>query len=112
MPAQPRALREAAAGAARTSGLPDRPADLPHWAKNRAQRVHGRKCAACGGVVLRAPRGPAPRHCVSCAVDLRRRGQLRAYLRSAERLARAIGLPDVADAAGSAIVALDAARHD
>ena len=112
MPAPSRDADSVATEQSNGFGLPVHTAALPYWAKNRSQRVHDRGCAACGGLVYRARRGPAPRHCVPCAVGLRRRQQLRAYLCSAERLARAVGAPDVADAAGAAVALLDATRHE
>ena len=81
---------------------------LPYWAKNRVQRVPDRRCPICGGEVRRAPRGPTPRCCVTCAFGQRRVRQLRAYLRAAERLADALGRPEVAEAARVAIGTLDA----
>jgi hypothetical protein len=84
------------------------PAHLPYWARNRVQRVHGRTCAICHHSILRAPRGPAPRHCVGCEVRVRRFRQLRAYLRSAERLATELNRPAIAAAARDAAAALDA----
>jgi len=84
------------------------PAHLPYWARNRVQRVHGRTCAICHHAILRAPRGPAPRHCVGCEVRVRRLRQLRAYLRSAERLATELNRPAIAAAARDAAAALDA----
>lgn len=82
--------------------------DVPVWARNRVQRVHGRKCAACRRAVYRASRGPAPRHCVACEVRVRRLRQLRAYLRSAERLATELGRPAIAAIARDAAIVLDA----
>lgn len=84
------------------------PADLPVWARNRAQRVRGRTCAVCRHAILRAGRGPAPRHCVACEIHVRELRQLRAYLRSAERLATELGRPAIAALAREAVVALDA----
>lgn len=83
-------------------------AALPHLARIRVQRVRERRCAGCGGPVLRARRGPAPRQCVACEIGTRRLRQLRAYLRSAERLADALGRADVAVAARAAVAILDA----
>ena len=81
---------------------------LPYWAKNRVQRVPDRRCSICGGEVRRAHRGPTPRCCVSCELGRRRVRQLRAYLRAAERLADALGRPEVAEAARVATGTLDA----
>jgi hypothetical protein len=85
----------------------NQPTPLPYWAKNRVQRVPDRACPLCGGPVLRAPRGPAPRCCVACEIALRRVRQLRAYLRAAERLAASLGRPEVAEAARVATTTLD-----
>jgi hypothetical protein len=105
-----------ASAGARAAGAADarpvsHPTILPYWAKNRVQRVRDRACSACGGPVLRARRGPAPTHCVECALGLRRLQQLRAYLRSAERLARDLGRPAVGDALHDALVLLDGGRE-
>jgi hypothetical protein len=85
-----------------------RTAHQPFWARNRVQRVPDRTCAVCQRPILRAPRGPVPRHCVACEVRVRRLRQLRAYLRSAERLATELGRPAIASVARDAAVALDA----
>ncbi len=89
-------------------GPPNHSTPLPYWAKNRVQRVLDRRCPICGGEVRRAHRGPTPRCCVSCEIGLRRERQLRAYLRAAERLADALGRPEVAEAARVATGTLDA----
>jgi hypothetical protein len=47
---------------------------------------------------------------VACEVGSRDLRQLRAYLRSAERLAAALDRADIADAARGAVAALDAGR--
>jgi Cu2+-containing amine oxidase len=47
---------------------------------------------------------------VTCEVQARDLRQLRAYLRSAERLAAALDRSDIADAARVAVAALDAGR--
>lgn len=83
------------------------PAHLPFWARNRVQRVPDRTCAVCQRPILRAPRGPVPRHCVACEVHIRRVRQLRAYLRSAERLATELGRPAIAAVVRDAAVVLD-----
>jgi hypothetical protein len=80
---------------------------LPYWARNRVQRVPDRRCPICGAEVRRAHRGPTPRCCISCELGLRRVRQLRAYLRAAERLADALGRPEVAEAARVATRTLD-----
>ena len=90
------------------SALAVHPADLPVWARNRVQRVPDRTCAVCQRPILRAPRGPAPCHCIACEVRVRRLRQLRAYLRSAERLATELGRPAIAAVARDAAIALDA----
>ena len=82
-------------------------AHLPFWARNRVQRVPDRTCAVCQRPILRAPRGPVPRHCVACEVHIRRVRQLRAYLRSAERLATELGRPAIAAVVRDAAVVLD-----
>lgn len=102
----PRALIESGASTV-DAGPPNQAAPRPYWAKNRVQRVPDRRCPICGGEVRRAHRGPAPRCCVSCELGLRRVRQLRAYLRSAERLADALGRPEVAEAARVATRTLD-----
>ena len=84
------------------------PAHLPHWARNGVQQVLDRTCAICHGPILRARRGPAPRYCIGCEVRIRRVRQLRAYLRSAERLATELNRPGIAAAARGAAAALDA----
>jgi hypothetical protein len=47
---------------------------------------------------------------VACEVSARDLRQLRAYLRSAERLAAALDRSDIADAARDTVAALDAGR--
>lgn len=49
-----------------------------------------------------------PVRCPACTEARRPRSQLRAYFRSAERLARELGLDAVATAASAAIATLDA----
>ena len=93
----------------RGPGPANHPTPLPYWAKNRTQRVPNRSCASCDGPVFRARRGPAPRYCVACALRLRRVSQLRAYLRSAERLATALDRPLVGGLVRAALVELDGA---
>jgi hypothetical protein len=88
------------------------PAHLPYWARNRVQPVLDRTCATCHRPILRAKRGPAPRHCVSCEVRIRRVRQLRAYLRSAERLATELDRPAIATTARDAAAALDASADE
>lgn len=63
--------------------------------KNPVQRDLSRACTDCGAPVRRArrARGPLPARCPACAAARRPRDQLRAYLRSAVRLADAQGLP-------------------
>lgn len=100
--AQPRSSDPQDAGAASID-----PRKLPIWARNRVQCVSDRTCARCAGVILRAGRGPAPRNCVACEVHIRRLRQLRAYLRSAARLATELERPAIAAAANDAIVAFD-----
>lgn len=102
-----RASHEPGALATDDFGLINHSTHLPYWARNRAQRVLDRACVACGGPVLRARRGPAPRHCVPCEIGLRRTHQLRAYLRAAERLAESLDRSDVAAAARGAVARLD-----
>jgi hypothetical protein len=73
------------------------------------QRVSRVDCADCGGSVVRAPRarGPLARRCQTCVAARRPKAQLRAYLRSAGRLAQELGLDPVAAATGAAITILD-----
>jgi hypothetical protein len=61
----------------------------------------------CGGVILRAARGPAPRHCVACEVYIRQLRQLRAYLRAAAHLAAELGRPAIAAGASDLVAVLD-----
>jgi hypothetical protein len=75
--------------------------------RNRDQRVRGQVCAGCGGPLFRASRGPVPRWCPACDQLARRRRQLRAYLRSASRIAGELGLADVASLAMDAVTAVD-----
>lgn len=84
-----------------------RPAFPPH---NRDQRVPDRRCARCGGPLFRARRGPVPRWCPPCDGQLRRRRQLRAYLRSASRIAGELALPAVAVLADEAVGLVDQAE--
>jgi len=84
-----------------------RPSFSPH---NRDQRVSDRECTICGGAVFRAARGPAPRWCPSCDAHLRRRRQLRAYLRAAARIADELSLREVAALARQAVTFLDDER--
>ena len=81
---------------------------------NRLQRDVSRACVDCGAPVMRArrARGPLPMRCVACTVARRPRGQLRAYLRAAERLADGQGLVEVSAALATALTALDAAESD
>lgn len=106
---QSAALRAPSSGSARVA-VAIGTARHPMVARNRVQRVSGCACASCGGQVLRAGRGPSPRLCVACEVGARDLRQLRAYLRSAERLAAALDRSDIADAARDAVAALDAGR--
>ena len=79
---------------------------------NGIQRVSRVVCLDCGQLVARGKkaRGPLALRCLSCASARRPLAQLRAYLRSAERLARTLALDEVATAASSAVAALDARR--
>ena len=105
---QPAAHQARSSSSARSRWPPTGAA--PHRGKKPRQRVTGYPCASCGGRVLRAGRGPAPRLCVACEVQSRDLRQLPAYLRSAERLAAALDRCDVANAARGAVAALDAGR--
>lgn len=98
-------------GRDRPSGLDDQSRVLPLVARIRVERVRGRKCVSCGGPILRASRGPVPRRCVRCELATRSQRQLRAYLRSAARLAEALGRGDVAAAARAAVATLDEGSH-
>lgn len=77
---------------------------------NGVQRVSRVVCLDCGQLVARGKkaRGPLALRCPSCTSVRRPLAQLRAYLRSAERLARTLALDEVATAASSAVAALDA----
>jgi hypothetical protein len=61
----------------------------------------------CGGPVVRAARGPAPRACTGCGGRIRAVRQLRAYFASAERLAATLDQPSVAALAREAVAAID-----
>lgn len=115
-------IRAAEPGAT-TSGRPRTPADatLPqahhatryrNGAGNPVQRDAHRTCADCGAPVRRArrARGPLPLRCPACVAIRRPRAQLRAYLRSAARLADAEGLPTVHEAVLAALAVFDAAE--
>ena len=80
-------------------------------ATNPVQRDANPTCLDCGRPIVRArrARGPLPRWCPACAAARRPRVQLRAYLRSAARLADQLDLDDVAVAARAAVATLDAA---
>ena len=80
-------------------------------ATNPVQRDANRSCLDCGRPIVRArrARGPLPLRCLACAAARQPRIQVRAYLRSAARLADELGLADVALAARAAVAALDAA---
>lgn len=71
--------------------------------ENRVQRVSNR-CLECGDPVARPSRGPTSRFCPNCRPRVRTRSQLRAYLVSAQRLARAQGLEEVAQALAPVLV--------
>lgn len=88
-----------------------RPTQGPIRATNPVQRDANRTCLDCGRSVLRArrARGPLPRRCPVCAAARRPRVQVRAYLRSAARLADELGLDEVALAARAAVAVLDVA---
>jgi hypothetical protein len=79
----------------------------PVGPRNGVQRVIDRGCAICGGPVVRAARGPAPRACAACGGRVRAVRQLRAYFASAERLARALDRASVAGLARQAVAAID-----
>lgn len=79
----------------------------PSDRRNRFERVPDQPCGTCGAPVMRAARGPAPSRCPACAVQHRQPQQLRAYLRSAVRLAEALGLDLTAGAIRAAIEAAD-----
>lgn len=76
----------------------------------RVQRVSSRRCADCGARVVRrrGARGPLPALCGACAARRQPVVQLRAYLRSSQRLAWRLGLTGVAQLAAEAIDDLDA----
>jgi len=75
--------------------------------RNRNQRVLSGACARCAGPLDRARRGPAPRWCLACDALVRDRRQVRAYLRSAARIALRSDLPTIAELAAAAADALD-----
>ncbi len=76
------------------------------------QRDLIRSCADCGTSVVRVrrARGPLPLRCPTCTAARRPIVQLRAYLRSAGRLAEAQGLGEVRAATMLALAAVDAAE--
>ena len=82
-------------------------------ATNPVQRDANRSCLDCGRSIVRVrrARGPLPCRCPTCAAAWRPRVQLRAYLRSAARLADRLDLDDVALAARAAVATLDAAGN-
>ena len=79
-------------------------------AGNPVQRDVNATCADCGAPVRRArrARGPLPLRCPTCIAIRRPRAQLRAYLRSAARLAEAEGLSAVHEAILAALAVFDA----
>jgi hypothetical protein len=66
-------------------------------AGNPSQRDTRHRCATCGAPVVRArrARGPMPRECPRCRVAHRRERQMRAYLRSAGRIAAERGMSEL-----------------
>jgi hypothetical protein len=78
-------------------------------ATNPVQQDGRTTCAVCGVPVVRAPRarGPLPRECPSCRAASRRRRQLRAYLRSAGRIAEERGMHELEDMISRAVSAVD-----
>ena len=88
-------------------GLATQSGTGPIGARNAVQRVAAHRCAICGGPVLRAARGPAPRACSACGGRVRAVRQLRAYFASAERLAQSLDRPLVAAIARRAVATID-----
>lgn len=90
---------------------PRRPANQPAAgridARNAVQRVAERPCAICGGPVVCAARGPAPRACGACGGHVRDVRQLRAYFASAERLAHRLDRASIAAVAREGVAAID-----
>jgi hypothetical protein len=82
-------------------------AGRPFGPRNGIQRVLDRACVICGGPVVRAARGPAPRACTGCGSHIRAVRQLRAYFASAERLAQSLDRASVAALAREAVADLD-----
>jgi hypothetical protein len=76
---------------------------------NPVQRDTRPACAGCGGPVVRKPRarGPRPSRCATCRAAVRRVCQLRAYLRSAKRIAIENGMRELEDAIGRAVSVVD-----
>jgi hypothetical protein len=68
-------------------------------ATNPVQRVTHSTCRVCAGPVVRAPkaRGPLPSRCPGCQAATRRGCQLRAYLKSARRIAEEIGMHELVE---------------
>ena len=97
---------------ARSAGEPlaIEPARPAIRATKPVQRDVRTACVDCAAPVIRArrARGPLPRRCPACRAARRPRAQLRAYLRSAARLAVGEGLAQVVVDIDMAIVALDA----
>lgn len=79
---------------------------------NHIQRVSAERCADCGSEVVRrlGARGPLPTRCNLCATRRQPRIQLRAYLRSSQRLALRLGLSVVEGLARQAIDDLDQSK--
>jgi hypothetical protein len=82
----------------------------PIGARNAIQRVLDHSCVICGGRVVCAARGPAPRACAGCGGRVRAVRQLRAYFASAERLAEKLDVVSVATFAREAMAAIDTER--
>ena len=90
-----------------TRRLANQSASRAIGARNAVQRVATHPCGICGGPVVRAARGPAPRACAACGGRVRAVRQLRAYFASAERLAQRLGAASVVALAQQAVAAID-----
>jgi hypothetical protein len=76
---------------------------------NPVQRVTGHSCVACGAPLTRAgrARGPMPRECPACRAVRRPRRQLRAYLRSAGRIAKELRMRELLELIADAVLIVE-----
>lgn len=104
---RPRRRHAATSG---STGLDVQASRSPIMPLKAVQRDTSKACADCGGPVVRArrARGPLPARCHTCTAARRPLRQLRAYLRSAARLAARTHRPDVETAVDTALAVLDA----